>query len=82
MIVHKVDPVYPPEAKTRHITGDVILQITIGKDGRVHDLRAISGDPLLVEASIGAVQQWRYRPYLLKGEPVDVETTIKVQFRM
>lgn len=82
MIVHKVDPVYPPEAKSNRITGDVILQATIGKDGRIHNLRAVSGHPVLVEASIGAVQQWRYRPFTLKGEPVEVETTIKIQFHM
>jgi len=82
LLVHRVNPVYPPEARSRYIEGDVILQATIGKDGRIHNLRAVSGHPVLVEASIGAVQQWRYRPYLLKGEPVEVETTIKVQFHM
>lgn len=81
-IVHRVEPVYPPEARRAHTQGDVILQATIGKDGRVHDVKAISGPPELIEASIGAIQQWRYRPYLLQGNPVEVETTIKVQFHM
>jgi len=80
--LHVVNPVYPLEARIRHIQGDVLLQATIGKDGLIHDLRAVSGDPLLVVAAKGAVEQWRYRPYLLKGEPVEVETTIKVQFHL
>lgn len=82
LIVHMVNPAYPTEAKVNHIQGDVLLLATIGKDGRIHNLRAVSGHPVLVEASIGAVQQWRYRPYTLNGEPVEVETTIKVQFHM
>lgn len=81
-IVHRVEPVYPPEAKRNHIQGTVLLQATIGRDGRIRNLRVISGPPELVEASLGAIEQWRYRPYTLNGEPVEVETTIKVQFRM
>ncbi len=81
-IVHRVEPVYPPEARRNHIQGTVLLQATIGKDGRIHDVKAISGPPELIEASIGAIQQWRYRPYLLQGNPVQVETTIKIQFHM
>lgn len=80
--LHVVNPVYPLEARIRHIQGVVLLQATIGKDGLVHDLRAVSGDPILIKAAMGAVEQWRYRPYVLKGEPVEVETTIKVQFHM
>lgn len=81
-MVHRVEPVYPPDARLRHITGTVILQATIGTDGRIHNLKAISGPTELVEASIGAVEQWRYRPYLLEGKPVEVETTVKIQFHM
>lgn len=81
-IVHRVEPVYPPEARRNHIQGTVLLQATIGKDGRLHDVKPLSGPPELIEASIGAVQQWRYRPYLLKGNPVEVQTTIKIQFHM
>ncbi len=80
--LHMVNPIYPVEARKNHIQGDVILQATVGKDGLIHNLRAISGHPFLIEAAKGAVEQWRYRPYVLKGEPVEVETTIKVQFHM
>lgn len=80
--LHVVNPTYPLEARMRHIQGDVLLWARIGKDGLIHDLRAISGDPILIKAAMGAVEQWRYRPYMLKGEPVEVETTIKVQFHM
>jgi TonB family protein len=81
-LIHRVNPVYPPEARRNHIQGTVLLNARIGRDGRLYDLKAISGPSELVEASIGAVQQWRYRPYMLNGEPVDVETTIKIQFHM
>jgi TonB family protein len=81
-ILHRVEPAYPPEARRNHIQGTVLLQAIIGRDGRIHDVKAISGPRELIEASMGAIQQWRYRPYLLQGKPVEVETTIKVQFHM
>lgn len=71
-LLHKVEPVYPPEAKRKRIQGTVLLQATIGKDGLMKEVKLISG----------AVQQWRYRPYLLQGYPVEVETTVKVTFHM
>lgn len=80
--VHDVQPIYPPEARMNHIQGDVLLQATIGKDGLIHNLKVISGHPVLAEAAKGAVEQWRYRPFVLKGNPVEVETTIKVVFHM
>jgi TonB family protein len=81
-LLHRVEPVYPPEARRNHIQGTVLLQATIGKDGRIHGVKAVAGPKELIEASIGAIEQWRYRPYLLEGEPVEVETTIKIEFRM
>jgi TonB family protein len=81
-ILRRVEPVYPLDAKRHHIQGTVLLQARIGKDGRVNDVKPISGPPELVEASIGAVQQWRYRPYTLNGDLVEVETTIKIIFHM
>lgn len=80
--VHDVVPIYPFEAREAHIQGDVILQATIGKDGMIHNLKALSGHPVLVKAAMGAVEQWRYRPYILKGNPVEVETTIKILFHL
>jgi len=81
-LVRRVDPVYPLEAKQNHVQGDVLLRAVIGKDGRVDDLKVVSGPPELTEAAFGAVQQWRYRPFLLNGKPVEVETVIKIQFHM
>jgi TonB family protein len=80
--IYDVRPVYPPAARQIHLQGEVLLRATIGKDGLIHNLQAISGPPALVVAAIGAVQQWRYRPYLLMGNPVEVETTVRVQFHM
>ncbi len=80
--LHDVQPVYPFAAQQGHVQGDVILQATIGKDGLIHNLKAVSGHPMLIEAAKGAVEQWRYRPYVIEGSPVEVETTIKVRFHM
>jgi TonB family protein len=80
--VHDVQPVYPLGAKQGHLQGDVLLQATIGTDGLIHDLKVIKGHPVLVEAAKGAVEQWRYKPYLLNGNPVEVETMITVKFHI
>ncbi len=63
-----------------HIQGAVVLRAIIGKDGEVHDLTPLSGPPELVQSAMGAVRQWRYRPYYLKGEPVEVDTQITVNY--
>lgn len=81
-ILHKVPPHYPEEAKQNHITGDVILDFTIDRNGNVTGLKIISGHPLLASAAVDAVKQWKYKPFLLNGEPVDVETTARIIFRM
>lgn len=80
LIAHP-QPKYPPLAKDVGIEGAVRLEAVIGKDGTVQDLKALSGRPLLVNAAIGAVRQWRYHPTLLNGMPVEVETTITVVFK-
>ena len=80
MLIHRVQPVYPPEAKAARIQGSVVLAAIIAKDGSVKNLRVISGSRALVGAAVGAVQQWRYRPYMLNGEPVEVESQITVNF--
>jgi TonB family protein len=80
LLIHKVAPVYPPDARLARIQGTVILQGLIGKDGHLKKLKLISGHPILAPAAIGAVEQWRYQPYELKGEPVEVETQITVRF--
>jgi len=82
MIVSKVQPVYPVIAKAARIQGVVVLKAIIDKHGNIQNLEAASGSPYLVPAAIDAVRQWRYRPYLLNGEPVDVETTVLVTFKI
>lgn len=73
---------YPPIAKAAHIQGTVVLQAMISREGTIQDLRVLSGPPMLQQAAIEAVRTWRYRPYLLNGQPVEVETTITVIFTL
>ena len=79
---HTVDPIYPKEARDKGIEGDVILQATIDTKGNIANLKAVKGDPILADAAIEAVKQWKYKPFLLNDEPVEVETTIKIVFHM
>jgi periplasmic protein TonB len=79
-LIHQVNPVYPPIARTAHIQGTVLLHAIIGKDGTIKELQYISGPPLLMHAAMDAVQQWRYRPTMLNNQPVNVDTTIQVIF--
>ncbi len=81
-LIRQVTPVYPAIAKTAHISGTVLLHAIIGKDGTVQDLQYVSGPPLLMRSAMDAVRQWRYKPTLLNGEPVDVDTTISVVFTL
>ncbi len=81
-LVTKVTPPYPPMAKMARVQGSVVLQAVISKKGNIENLRVISGHPMLVQAALDAVKQWRYRPYLLNGEPVEVETQITVNFSL
>jgi protein TonB len=73
---------YPPLAKQARISGSVLLHAIIEKDGSVIQLEVISGHPLLVQAALDAVRQWRYQPTLLNGEPVQVDTTVTVVFSL
>jgi len=73
-------PIYPAIAKSARISGSVVLAATISKNGNIENLRLISGHPMLVPAAMDAVKQWRYKPYMLNGEPVEVETSITVNF--
>jgi protein TonB len=81
-LINQVRPVYPPLAKQARISGTVELSAVIGRDGRVQDLKVIKGHPLLVQAALDAVKNWVYRPTLLNGEPVEVSTTIDVNFTL
>jgi TonB family protein len=80
--IHKVDPEYPEEAKAKHIQGETILIATITRDGSVSNLRVLQGDPILVEAAMQAARQWRYKPFLVNGEAVEVETMIRIRFQL
>jgi len=82
LLVRRVQPSYPPLARQARIQGTVILQAEISKDGSIQNLQLISGHPMLAPAAIEAVKQWKYRPYLLNGEPVEVETQIQVNFTL
>src|ERR1700690_2505875 len=77
-IVTKVAPVYPPLARPARIQGSVVLRVRVNKSGDVTDIQLFSGHPMLAPAAIEAVKQWKYKPYLLNGEAVDVETDVTV----
>lgn len=81
-LIHQVNPVYPPLARQTRVQGLVVLEATISKEGSIEGLRIISGHPLLTRAAIDAVKQWKYRPVFLDGEPVDVITTVTVNFTL
>jgi len=81
-LIHQVNPVYPPLARQARISGIVRLVAIIGRDGAIQNLQVISGHPMLVAVSVDAVKQWRYRPTLLNGEPVEVITQIDVNFTL
>jgi len=81
-LIRDVAPTYPPEAGRARIEGAVVLLAVIGKDGSVQDVRVESGLPLLAQAAIDAVKQWRYRPYLMNGEPVEVDSRITINFTL
>ena len=82
LLIKKVQPNYPPLARQARIQGHVLLQAEISKDGTIENLKVISGHPMLSPAAIEAVKQWRYKPYLLNGEPVAVETQVDVNFTL
>jgi TonB family protein len=81
-LINPVKPIYPPLAKMARQQGTVKLQATIGKEGKVENLTLIDGPPLLVQSAMDAVQQWVYRPAILNGAPVEVVTTVDVNFSL
>ena len=82
MLLQKVLPVYPEEARRQGVQGQVVLKAVIGKDGTIAELRPLQGPQELTAAAIDAVQHWRFRPYELKGKPVEVETDIRLNFQL
>ncbi len=82
LLIHQVKPSYPALARQARIQGTVVLQAVIGKDGNIQNLKVVSGHPMLAPAALEAVKQWKYKPYYLNGEPVEVDTTINVNFTL
>jgi len=82
LLVNQVVPNYPAIPKAMHMEGTVVLAATISKTGRIENLHVVSGSPLFAQAAMDAVAQWAYRPYLLNGQPVEVETTVNVVFKL
>jgi protein TonB len=82
LLIRKVQPAYPPLARQARIQGQVLLQAQISKDGTIENLQLISGHPMLAPAAIEAVKQWRYKPYMLNGEPVAVDPQVVVNFTL
>lgn len=81
-LIRKVQPVYPPLARTARVQGSVVLAALISKDGTIENLRLLSGHPMLSASAIDAVKQWRYKPYILNGDAIEVETQITVNFSL
>jgi TonB family protein len=81
-VLNKVVPTYPPAAKKARIQGTVVLSAVIGKDGNIENLRILSGPSELQQSALDAVRQWTYKPYLLNGDPIEVETTVHVVYML
>jgi protein TonB len=79
-VLEKVDPTYPPIARAARIQGTVVLHAIVGKDGTIQKLTYVSGPAMLMNACMSAVHQWRYKPYILDGEPWEVDTEISCVF--
>jgi protein TonB len=82
LLIHKVEVKYPGVARAARISGTVILQANISRNGEISDIRPLCGPKILQEACIKAVKKWKYRPYLLNGEPVELETMITSVFKL
>lgn len=81
-LLYSVNPEYPRAAKIAHVSGDVVLEMVINKQGRVEEVKATSGHPLLIQSAIDAVRQWRYRPYMAGHEAIAVQAHVVVKFHM
>jgi TonB family protein len=82
LIVSQPQPVYPDQAKAQHVQGVVVLGARIAKDGTVEDVQAYAGPPLLIVSAVDAVRQWKYKPFMLNGEPTEVQTTININYTL
>ena len=78
----RVAPTYPMTAKQMHLQGSVQIQANISKDGNITDVKLLSGDAVLGRAAMDAVRQWKYKPYVLNGEPIEIQTQVTVIFKL
>ena len=81
-LFHHVSPRYPDDAMKKQIQGSIVLHAVISKDGTIQKLEAVSGPPELIPAALKAVKKWKYKPTILEGRPVEVDTTINVVFAL
>ena len=81
-VIQKVNPEYPPQARDARLQGSVVLKIVIDKQGVPQEVSVVSGPPQLADEAVKTVKQWRYKPYILNGEPVEVETTVQMNFTL
>jgi len=82
LLIYRVQPEYPAMAKQIHLQGTVAIAAVISKEGTIENLHVLSGPPMLISSAMNAVKQWRYRPYVLNGDPIEVETQITVNFSL
>ncbi len=81
LLVHKVEPVYPAEARKENLQGIIALDIVVGRDGSVVSMHALNGPDVLAQAAMDALRWWKFEPYRVNGEPAVVETTVAVEFK-
>ncbi len=81
LVIHRVDPDYPEAARSANLQGVIVLDVVVGRDGSVVDIRAVNGPEVLAQAAMDALRWWRFKPYRVDGQPVVVETTVAVEFK-
>ena len=79
--MHRVQPLYPAQARALHLEGKVVLAALIAEDGKLRDVKVVTGQPLLAQSAVEAVKRWRYKPYELDGKPVKNEIRINIEFK-
>jgi protein TonB len=81
LLIHRVDPEYPAAARPGRLQGVIVLDVVVGPDGSVIQMRALNGPEVLSRAAMEALRWWKFQPYRVNGQPVDVETTVAVEFQ-
>jgi TonB family protein len=81
-LLHRVEPDYPQESLQRHIQGPVVLDVRIARNGTTQEVKLVAGERLLADAAIAAVKQWQFKPHLIKGQPVEMQTRVTLNFRL